>query len=150
MNFHSLAPLNWYSSTRLILWDMPCLQKNTGFIFILICLIVLFVEVRSGHRKYSNFESRGRCENRNDINNIENGGFIRTIRTGSHFLWRSPIRTMKFRAPEVIYYLTLKKEHDAKEKCHSHLLDITKKWFKRKVIFKIQKNLILTHTYLYV
>ena len=129
---------------------MLCLQKTTGFIFVLICLIVLFGEVKSSHRKYNNFESRGRCENRNDINNIENGGFIRTIRIGNHFLWRSPIRAMKFRAPEVIYYLALKKEHDANEKCQSHLLDITKKWFKMKVILKRQKTMILTYIYLYV
>ena len=145
VNLYSLASLSWYSSTSLIHWDMLCLQKTTGFRFILICLIVRFVEVRSGQRKYNSFESRGRCDNHDDINNIENGGFSRTIRTGNRFLLMSPIRHMKFSAPEIVYNLALKEEHDAREKCHCHLQHFTNTWLKRKVTFTIQKYLILTH-----
>ena len=145
VNFHSLAPLSWYSSASLILWDMLCLRNNTGSRFILICLIVRFVEVRSSHRKYNSFESRGRCANHDDINNIENGGFSRTIRTGNRFLLMLPIRHMKFSAPEVVYNLALKEEHDAREKCSGLLKDFTNTWLKRKVTFTIQKYLILTH-----
>ena len=148
VSLHSLTSLSWYSSTSLILWDMLCLQKTTGFRFILICFIVRFVEVRSSHRKYNSFASRGRCDNLDDIKNVENGGISRTIRTGNRFLLMSPIQYMKFSAPEVVHYLALKEEHDAREKCHGHLQDFTSTWLKRKVTFTIQIYLILTHTYI--